>query len=302
MESPITIVIPVYNRAHTLPRLLRSIDAQTLAPAAVVLVDNSSTDTSIRIMEDWAIDKPWVQVLSQPIPGAPAARNLGLKAVRSGWTMFFDSDDEMLPHHISDLSQAIADNPDADIIGKDVIIRKDGHDTRKYYSTTSPLFSHLFRSTLSTLRYIARTSLFRKAGGWNENLTGWDDFELGVRLLLQSPRLVTAKGRPGAIVHHQDESITGNDFSSNPGKWEGALDAIRKELTLAGRADALAWLDARTMILAAEYHREGSDDLAADLRDRVISRTQHPRRIRLIYTHNRIFNRLTWILAKILLP
>ncbi len=300
--SPITIVIPVFNRAHTLPRLLRSIDAQTLAPAAVVLVDNASTDTSMQVMGVWARGRRDVTILSQPRPGAPAARNLGLAAVRTEWTMFFDSDDEMTPTHIAGLTAAISANPDAGIVGKDIIIRRDGHDSLKGFDISRPMFMHIFRTSLSTQRYVARTELFRAAGGWDESLPGWDDLELGVRLLLLSPVMTKAPGEPGAIVHFQSESITGESFSARPGAWEKSLDAMREDLLRAGRHEAIDWVDAKAMILAASYRREGSRGLARRLHDRVMARTPHRWRMRLIYLHNLIFRRLTWLLAGAIFP
>ena len=81
MHSPVTIVIPVYNRAHTIARTLRSIDAQTLRPARVILVDNNSSDSSVDAMRAWADGKDYVTLLSQPRPGACAARNRGLDHV-----------------------------------------------------------------------------------------------------------------------------------------------------------------------------------------------------------------------------
>ena len=59
MHSPVTIVIPVYNRAHTIARTLRSIDTQTLRPAHVILVDNNSSDNSVDVMRAWADGKDY---------------------------------------------------------------------------------------------------------------------------------------------------------------------------------------------------------------------------------------------------
>ncbi len=300
MKSPLTIVIPVYNRARTLPRLLRSIDAQTLAPAAVVLVDNASTDDSMRVMTEWAGRRCDTKVVSQPRRGASAARNRGLQEVATEWTMFFDSDDEMLPRHVEEFSRAIADNPLAGIIGRNVIYRRNGTERVTYYSESSPLFNHLFRSTLSTLRYVARTSLFRTVGGWDESLSGWDDYELGVRLLLQKPVMATVPGPPSVRVYFESESISGETFGAHPERWERSLDLIRKHLE--GRKADNVWLDARTVILAAEYAREGFGGLSARLRDKVLSRTASPWRMRLVYAYMMHFGRFAWVFARMLFP
>lgn len=302
MTSPLTIVIPVRNRAHTLPRLLKSIDAQTLAPAAVVLVDNASTDTSLRVMTDWASTRGDVTVVSEPQPGSCAARNRGLAEVATEWTMFFDSDDEMLPTHIEDFSRAIAADPRGDIFGRGVIYRSGSRDTVKPYLTRSALFLHLFTSILSTQRYVARTELFRSVGGWDESLPGWNDYEIGVRLLLTHPRLATVPGAPSVIVHSHPDSITGESYSAHPDRWERSLETVRRDLQALGSPRLTDWIDARGMILAAAYAVEGRNDLAESLRERILQRTRHPRRMKLFYMHNRRFRRFTWLLVRLLLP
>ena len=73
-------------------------------------------------------------------------------------------------------------------------------------------------------------------------------------------------------------------------------------MEMAGRPDLLKWTDGVSMILAAQYAREGSETLAARLYDAVMARTRHPRRMALIYRHNRLFGRLTWPLVRVMFP
>lgn len=322
--SPITIVIPVYNRAHTIGRTLDSIDAQTVRPAHVVLVDNNSSDDSMAVIEVWASGRDYVTLLSEPLPGACAARNCGLRAVTTEWTMFFDSDDVMLPTHVADFTRAIENHPAADIIGRDIITRFIDGSTRRLYfhAGRDAMFHHIFRGCLSTQRFIARTPLFRKVGGWTQGLPGWDDYELGVRLLLNTPNIVAIGGNPSVITFQQEQSISGVDFSSHPERWEESLSLIRSHFkalpdTCRRKNSMLDWLDARAMILAAQYERESrtashsdptgtsysrrAHELAERLYTEVIARTRHPRRQKLIYLHNLHFHRLTWLLARILL-
>jgi len=322
LHSPVTIVIPVYNRAHTIARTLRSIDAQTLRPARVILVDNNSSDSSVDAIRAWADGKDYVTLLSQPRPGACAARNRGLEHVTTEWTMFFDSDDVMAPTHVSDFSRAIDSNPQTDIIGRDILTRFiDGTERRLYFRAgRDAMFHHLFRGCLSTQRYVARTSLFRAVGAWDENLSGWNDYELATRLLMHTSAILRLSGPPTVTTFQQEESITGTCFSAHPERWECSLDTIRNHFLSLPDSDIrrrrwLDWLDARCMILAAAYEQEAmknkssadyegyaaAHNLSATLYAKVMQRTPHPRRQRLIYLHNLHLRRLTWLLAKSLL-
>lgn len=322
MLSPITIVIPVCNRAHIVGRTLDSVATQTVAPARIVIVDNNSTDTSLSVVRDWASGRSNVTILTESTPGACAARNRGLQAVTSEWTMFFDSDDIMAPRHVEDFTRAIYGHPDADVIGRDIYLHSlDGSRRRLYFhGDGDPMFHHLFRASLSSQRYIARTNLFREAGGWNESLTGWNDYELGVRILLRSPRILTLGGEPTVSAIQQEQSITGLSFSAHPERWERSLQAIHDTFrslppATASRAQYMRWLDARAMILAARYESEAlaasrrsdresalrAHALSLNLRHSVISRTDAPRRMKMIYLHNLRLHRFTWLLARVLL-
>ena len=301
--SPITVVIPVYNRAHTVERTLRSLDAQTQKPAAVILVDNNSTDASLSILHSWVSSRPYATVTSESRPGACAARNRGLELVETPFVMFFDSDDEMLPTHVADFTSAIQRHPSVDIFGRDILTRlPDGREKKLYFKAYEPMFNHLFRGCLSTQRIVVRTDLVRRVGGWDERLPGWDDFELGVRLLLATDRVYDLGGRPSVLTHFTDESITGTSFSLHPERWEISLETIRRDIKAAQRSDLNCWVDSRTAILAAQYAREGRTDLADSLMERLLaspSGRRYRHRLRLLYHHNRIFNRLTWLLARI---
>lgn len=303
MSSQITIVIPVYNRAHTIERTLRSIDAQSVRPEKVVVVDNGSTDGSLEIVREWSRREHGFEcvIAEEARRGACAARNRGLESVETEFVMFFDSDDEMTPSHVADFSSAISRHPDIDIFGRTVsVVDIAGRRQKAYFTSRSPVFNHLFRGCMSTQRVVVRTSLVRRVGGWNEDLFVWNDFELGARLLLASDRIFHLSGSPSVIVHQQADSITGVSFSSKAGQWEKTLDCMEKLFRNTGRVDLLKWLDCRRMILAAEYSGEGRSELSEKLRAQVLDGNTAARRLKLIYWHNRLFHRLTWLFARVL--
>jgi len=294
----ISVVIPVYNRQDTLQRLLGSLEAQTLQPDRIIFVDNASTDASLSILQTWASSHPNATVITETTPGASAARNAGLALVSTPWVMFFDSDDEMLPSHIADFSAAIEANPDADIVGRSMILRGlDGSERKLYFTDRRPLFSHIFRTILATQRYAVRTELIRRAGEWRTDLSIWLDWELGIRLLLLTSRVATVPGPPSVIAYHTRESITGLSYSSRADAIEKAIASVRPLMATRKQRD---WLDARAMILAAQYAREGDTRAAERLKNEILKDTRSPLRQRLIYTHNRIFGRLTFPLAAML--
>lgn len=91
----IAIVIPIFNEATTLSFLLAGIAEQTLAPNEVIVIDSGSKDTSVAIVEKWAVDNSFgeerLRVIANPggMPGAN--RNRGITAAKSEWIAFIDA-------------------------------------------------------------------------------------------------------------------------------------------------------------------------------------------------------------------
>lgn len=259
----ITVVIPVRNRGELVKRTLQSLAEQTVAPEAVILVDNGSTDNTHDTLTHWAEGRPGVTVISEPRPGATRARNAGLALVRTPYVMFFDSDDVMPARHIEEISAELLAAGKPQIGAFDmVLVGLDGKARPKPFRHGDPMRMQIFHSILSTQRCVVSTSLARSAGEWNCNLPAWNDWEFGIRLLATNPALVYLPLTEPVIAYAQAESITGTDFSSKAGRWELALDAARQ--TVSGTKYARL-IDYRRAILAGMYRREGHAELAKGL-------------------------------------
>ncbi|MBD5225757.1 MAG: glycosyltransferase family 2 protein [Bacteroidales bacterium] len=283
MEStdfPITIVIPVHNRAGIVGDTLRSVESQTYRPLRVIVVDNGSTDDTPAVVEDWKqraeTDTLRIDILTEAQPGATAARNRGLEEVQSEYVMFFDSDDIMHPGHVARAMKGFSSASNPDIVGWDVTIHPIGaaHQYKRKFRTSSPIWHHMIHGNMSTQRYAARTELMRRAGGWNNAIKGWNDLELGIRLLKLHPRLLKLPGASTVDVIQREVSITGTDFSRGAGKWERSLEAISASLSSQRHR---RWVRLRMAHLAGLYASEGSAALARDLLAKTL--TDEPSRL-----------------------
>lgn len=256
----ISVVIPVRNRAGLVGRTLQSLEAQTLAPDAIYLVDNGSTDGTLDVLRCWAAGRGNVRVLEEPQPGATYARNAGLACVQTPYVMFFDSDDVMPPRHIEQIMTGLrASNlPKIGVFDME-LVRLDGSVSPQPYRRGNPMAMQIFHSILSTQRCVVSTDYARSAGGWNTALAVWNDYELGVRLLVPRPTLAYLPLERPVVAYAQAESITGTNFASKAGQWEQALDACRRVLRGTGYERLI---DYRRAILAGMYRREGHAELA----------------------------------------
>lgn len=99
-------MIPTYNRAGTILVCLKSVLAQTFSPFEVIVVDDCSTDETVRLVE--SLDDPRVHYISlDKKSGAQAARNRGIMEAKGDWIAFQDSDDEWLSGKLEKQVQAL---------------------------------------------------------------------------------------------------------------------------------------------------------------------------------------------------
>ena len=100
--TSVSVIIPAYNSANTIIRALQSVDAQTLAPLEIIVVDDASTDTTRDLVASFAsLSSIPVHVLTQTTNSGPsAARNAGWDAAVGDYIAFLDADDQWHPRKI----------------------------------------------------------------------------------------------------------------------------------------------------------------------------------------------------------
>lgn len=112
MEEPdikVSVVIPVYNRGHTIERCLDSVLNQTYPVAEVILVNDCSNDNFLEVLKKFEGER--IRVIHHDRnKGAQAARNTGIRAASYEWIAFQDADDEWCLNKIKLQTQIIARN------------------------------------------------------------------------------------------------------------------------------------------------------------------------------------------------
>ena len=94
--AKVSIILPSYNRAHTIERAINSILIQDYDDYEVLIVDNGSTDATRTIID--GIHDPRIRYLFFDDKSGPGpARNHGLSRAMGEFVAFIDSDDEWLP-------------------------------------------------------------------------------------------------------------------------------------------------------------------------------------------------------------
>ena len=97
-ELPISVIIPTYNRARHIVRSLRSVLAAIAPGDEVIVVDDGSTDDTMRILKPY---RDRIRYVVRPHRGVGATRNFGVSEARNPLVAFNDSDDEWFPDKLA---------------------------------------------------------------------------------------------------------------------------------------------------------------------------------------------------------
>lgn len=178
----ISVVIPVYNHAHTIRQCLESLAKQTFCPLEVVLVNDGSTDNFSEAVKDLKFDFD-LKIINQENQGAPVARNHGFAQTSGELIIFWDADTIAHPQMLEKLARALTDNPKASF----------SYCQFKFGFKT--IYSHEFDlELLRKVNYIDTTSLVRRADfcGFDESLKRFQDWDLWLTM--------TENGKTGVLV------------------------------------------------------------------------------------------------------
>ena len=99
ISSPVkvSVIIPVYNTEAYVKEAVDSVRLQTLHDLEILLVNDGSTDNSLRILEQLAAEDSRIKLITQKNSGQSAARNNALKLASGTYLYFMDSDDVIAP-------------------------------------------------------------------------------------------------------------------------------------------------------------------------------------------------------------
>lgn len=133
----VSIVIPIYNRAHLIGETLDSIIEQSYTNWECLLVDDGSTDTTIDAIRNYASRDKRIKHFVRPDTkpkGANTCRNIGLNNAQGAYVVFFDSDDLMTRNHLEIKINAIKTYDCDYVITRAIYFNNQIKDTDRYYA------------------------------------------------------------------------------------------------------------------------------------------------------------------------
>lgn len=175
-QGLISVIVPVYNAEATLSTCINSILLQSYSDAEIILVDDGSTDASLKICREFAANEKNIRLVSQENAGPSAARNNGIEHANGEYVAFVDSDDRINPRMLEKLVEPL--NGGASLSCCGVEKSTDGD------AMSSPICGH--NTVVDSKAYLEDMLLGSLAGyAWNRlyprNLIGETRFPVDLR-------------------------------------------------------------------------------------------------------------------------
>ena len=181
----VSIIIPAYNRQHSLERAIESIRGQTLSDLEIIVVDDCSTDNTAAVAEQFVLRDSRVRLIRhEKNQGAQAARNTGARAAKGDWLNFFDSDDWMLSTGI-EARLTVARNQSVKIVHSDAFVLRPSQNYAPLGVT--PLSGSIYEALLRApgpmfQSMIVAVDAFREMGKLDDGVIAYQEWDTAIRL------------------------------------------------------------------------------------------------------------------------
>lgn len=177
----ISVYITNYNYGKYLRQAVESVLAQSQEDYEIIIIDDGSTDSSREIIEEYA-KHPKIKVIFQKNKGLNVTNNIALRVARGKYIMRLDADDFLDENALLVMSNLLEKDPTLGLVFPDYYLTDEDGNTSSIHKR------HDFDKDVSLLDQAAhgactmiRVSFLRKLGGYSEDYSCQDGYELWVK-------------------------------------------------------------------------------------------------------------------------
>lgn len=192
MNPLVTIIALSYNHASYIQEALESLYGQTYDAIEVIIIDNASTDESIRIIKENIQNKyPTKTIFNEVNLGICKAFNNALEIAQGKYIIDFALDDKMYPERVAkqvmvmeslgeDVGVSFTDVELIDENSKVIDLHSKKVKISKYLPIRDWFDMLVYRYLVNPVGVMTRISVLRQLNGYDENLS-YEDFDFWIR-------------------------------------------------------------------------------------------------------------------------
>lgn len=192
-----SIILPTYNRAYILWKAVQSVLAQTEDRWELLVINDGSTDDSLRLMEEFP--DPRIHIFTTENRGPSAGRNYGIRQAAGSFLAYIDSDNSWHPDFLSSMLSAIQEHPDGELwycgqnntIWQRTEAGKWNIDMQVEVPRAQYSADDIFHIMGSDTNCMVHTwAVVEATGGWDEGCSFLEDWDFFTRCMLFFPNKV----------------------------------------------------------------------------------------------------------------
>ncbi len=194
MKQPlVSIIVPAYNEEKVIGRLLMSIRRQSYPYIETIVVDDKSTDDTVKISKKFTKNVFLREHFERSVQ-----RNFGAKRSKGRYLLFLDADMKLSKKVIEECVKVmnLGDKNGAVTI-PEISVASNFWESVKAHERN---FYNLEGDTVTDAARFLKRSIFQKLGGYDEKLTGPEDWDLPERIRKAGYKIV----RVNSVIYHYE--------------------------------------------------------------------------------------------------
>ena len=212
----VSIVTPAWNREDLIVEAIKSVKSQTYKNWEMLIVDDGSTDNTIKNIVKLQKNDPRIKLIKQNHGGVCRARNSALEVAVGEYVAFLDSDNQWTPRFLATTVASLEDQTFE--AGYSAIQMENNGQVR--YRTTQPNPKLLSVGNYIDLNaLVVKRSLLKKTGFFDESLRRMVDYDLVCRINAVAKFLYVPIIGVLYTDHDDAARITTTELSS----WDGVI-------------------------------------------------------------------------------
>jgi glycosyltransferase involved in cell wall biosynthesis len=180
-DQLVSVIIPTFNAAAYIEETILSVHAQSHQNIEIICVDDGSSDITVQKIQTLSENLPDIPIklILQHNQGPSRARNRAIQMAKGDFILPLDADDQIAPNYIAKTLDAFRNESNISVVFTEAVFYGTEN---KIWATEDIRLPELFSRNFLNVTALFKKSAWRDAGGYDEKLPGYEDWDLWITM------------------------------------------------------------------------------------------------------------------------
>lgn len=210
----VSVYMPTYNYGRYIEQAVESVIKQTMKDWELIIIDDGSEDNTLEIIERYS-DHPKIRIISQENKGLNITNNIAIRLANGEYIVRLDPDDFLDENMLMVLSSILDDKPEIGVVFPDYYdVDPEGEIIEVVRRQKIKEDVELLDLPAHGACTMVRREILNNLGGYNEDFTCQDGYELWLRLIRRHKPynvnlpLFYYRQHPKSLTKNQEKILT----------------------------------------------------------------------------------------------